>query len=259
MGELTCARSISDNTENKDRFCPPHTSVQFRRIPLVCFSDRLSLAVLPGVDLDPVPTCESLCRFLRGCDWSGFLLLRGMPLCLFLWPRVHTPAALHNEKQLWRWRSWVGCTLAFGSHRKRKPGKLQGGGLFTRKMNAGPQLAHCSLLQSFLEISLVARWFLFIFLVENIPTNTYRHGRAHMYAHTPPPPLMCFSKLPVLYNATSCSWNIRLQYLSLIASRCPWFVQKLYGGGGICELPNQSTEDRKRETQSLKLDRKLFH
>lgn len=29
--------------------------------------------------------------------------------------------------------------------------------------------------------------------------------------------------------------------------------------GDICELPNQSTKDRKRDTQSLKLDRKLSH
>lgn len=127
MDELRCTRSISDNIEKKDRFCPPHTSVQFCHIPLVCFSDRISLTVLPGVDLDPVPTCDSLCCFLHGCDWYGFLLLHGIPLCLFLWPRVHTPAVLHNEKQLWRWHSWVGCSPALGNHSKGKAGKLQGG------------------------------------------------------------------------------------------------------------------------------------
>lgn len=234
--------------------------MHFCCIPLVCFSDRISLTVLPGVDLDPVPTCDSLCCFLHGCDWYGFLLLHGIPLCLFLWPRVHTPAALHNEKQLWMWHSWVGCSPALGSHGKGKPGKLQGGFSQGKWMLGGPQLAHSSLLQSLLEISLIARQFLFIFLVENAHINTQRHVCARMRAHTPPPPLMCFSKLPILYNATNCSWKIRLQYLSLITSRCPWFMQKLYGGpGGYLWIPKQSTEDRKRDTQRLKLDRKVSH
>lgn len=115
------------------------------------FSDRISLTVLSFQELI-LTQCQlmilSVAFSMAGIDLGSCYDMAYLIACS-LWPGVHTPAALHNEKQLWRWYSWVGCSAAFISHGKGSRELCKGA--FHKKnecwVSADPHLLGQSLLE----------------------------------------------------------------------------------------------------------------